>query len=107
MAVKRVHVSGDGDDLTTELIAPGESRRVRSILITNAESNQVNVRISLFIETPSSTGKAFGTSYIIRNVDMPGGSSILLDDPAVFSLTNEQGLYAACLDNNNLDITIS
>ena len=107
MAVKRVHVVGNGTAVTTELIAPGESRRVNSILITNAESGPNEVTVSLFLETPSGTGKDYDRFYIIRNVGRPSGASLLLDDAAILSFKNTLGLYASCSDGNELDITIT
>ena len=108
MAVKRLNVSGSGDDLTTELIAPGDSRRVQSILLSNAETAaDGQVVVSLLLETPSESGKAFDQFYIIRHVVIQGGASLLLDDPSLFKFSSEQGLYITCNSGNNIDVTIT
>jgi hypothetical protein len=63
--------------------------------------------VDLFLETPSKSGKSYDRFYIIRNIDMPGGSSLLLDDSNLFNFSSTKGLYATCLDGNEIDVTIT
>ena len=110
MAVKRVHVVGSGNFVTTELIAPGDSRRVRSILLANAEeAADAGVQVSLFLETPTVSGKSAADQfYILRNVNIPPGASLLLDNPNILQFSaSTQGLYITCLNGNEVDVTIN
>ena len=83
-----------GEDI--ELLFPGDGVKViNSILITNTHTAAAT--IDLFIQdSPSSA--ASKTFYLIKNVSILVGASLLLDNPSMLSFDNSSttsfGLYA-------------
>ena len=80
-------------NVDTQLLAPGDIRgAIKSISITNAYVGDTGT-ISLFLEEEGAS--SFQTFYIIKDVNLPGGSTLLLDDPGMLSYDKSAyGLYA-------------
>lgn len=106
MAALRLNISGS-TAVDNELLAPKDRNSLNSILMTNSESGGQGVEISLRLELPSEDGKSLETYYILRNTVIPGGASLLLDDPGVITYDmNRYSLILGVESGNDLTVTI-
>lgn len=90
-------------DLTSKLISAGDKvSNITSILLTNTHASDAVV-VDLFIDS-----NTLGTFYIIKNVTLPHGTSIVLDDNLKFdNSTNGFDLYIKVgSSSSTLDVLI-
>ena len=79
------NISGE---LAQELVAPGDNITVNRISLTNIQKVS-NCKVDLYIEK-----RLTGRYYLMRNVEMPNGTTLILDDFTNFSTaTGEFGLF--------------
>ena len=97
MATLQHNISGE---LAQELIAPGEGVTVNKISLANIQKVS-NCKVDLYIEK-----KLTGRYYLIRNVELPNGTTLILDDFTNFSTaTGEFGLYIKLTDGDSFTLT--
>tara|TARA_R100001443_G_scaffold12849_1_gene22677 strand:+ start:1466 stop:1780 length:315 start_codon:yes stop_codon:yes gene_type:complete len=103
MAFTPYHNINGANGVNIELIKAGDNTRgIKSILIANTRSGGVS--ISLFIKNLA-TGDTFG---IFRGVNIPQGSSLIVDDKPTLSFDgNKFGLYATVGSSDTMDILIN
>ena len=106
----RKYYNIDGSSgVTVELIAPRNAvTAVNSLAMTNTHAANT-ATLSLFIQT-SPKASASSTFYIIKNVSIPAGVTLLLDNPNLLSFnnkTNGYGLYATVGSSDTVDVLIS
>ena len=91
------NISGE---LTQELVAPGDGITVNRISLANIQKVS-NCKADLYIEK-----RLTGRYYLIRNVEMPNGTTLILDDFTNFSTaTGEFGLYIKLTDGDSFTLT--
>jgi hypothetical protein len=94
-----------GGSLLHELIAPGESSSsIKSIILTNVHSTATAA--GLFIQDDPESGTT-NTYYLIYAVDIPVGSSLLLDEPSMFKFDDSYGLYLRIDVDDKIDVVIN
>ena len=97
MATLQHNISGE---LIQELIAPGDGVTVNKISLANILKVS-NCKVDLYIEK-----KLTGRYYLIRNVEMPNGVTLILDDFTNFNTnTGEFGLYIKLTDGDSFELT--
>ena len=97
MATLQHNISGE---LTQELVAPGDNITVNKISLANIQKVS-NCKVDLYIEK-----RLTGRYYLIRNVEMPNGTTLILDDFTNFSTaTGEFGLYIKLTDGDSFTLT--
>ena len=71
--------------ITVELISPDEDNtNIKSILLTNVHAT-ADATVTIFIQNVS-YDKTANTYNIIHTIAVPADSSLLLDNPSMFSL---------------------
>ena len=75
MASKVHNISGE---ITQSLLDVGDNVKVSSISLCNT-NNTLNCTANLFIERPTTGGVAGGTFYILKNVVLPPGATLVHD----------------------------
>jgi len=91
------NISGE---IAQELIAPGDGITVNRISLTNIQKVS-NCKVDLYIEK-----RLTGRYYLIRNVEMPNGTTLILDDFTNFNTnTGEFGLYIKLTDGDSFTLT--
>ena len=105
MAVYKNIVSSGG--VTQELIKFGSPiGEIRSISIANIDSTATAT--SLFLQNNPPTGQEAETIYIIKNVQIPAGATLIIDDPGLLGFNqNISGLYVTLDPAKSLDIIIN
>ena len=96
MATLHHNISGE---VTKELLAPSDNYRVTRISLANVQKVS-NCKIDLYIEK-----KLTGRFYLLKNVDLPKGSTLIYDDIKFSNATNEFGLYTKLTDGESFTIT--
>lgn len=97
MATLQHNISGE---LAQELVAPGDNITVNKISLANIQKVS-NCKVDLYIEK-----RLTGRYYLIRNVEMPNGTTLILDDFTNFSTaTGEFGLYIKLTDGDSFTLT--
>ena len=97
MATLQHNISGE---LTQELVAPGDNITVNKISLANIQKVS-NCKVDLYIEK-----RLTGRYYLMRNVEMPNGTTLILDDFTNFSTaTGEFGLYIKLTDGDSFTLT--
>ena len=97
MATLQHNISGE---LIQELIAPGDGVTVNKISLANIQKVS-NCKVDLYIEK-----KLTGRYYLIRNVEIPNGVTLILDDFTNFNTnTGEFGLYIKLTDGDSFELT--
>ena len=84
MATFHHNVSGE---LTKELIAPGSKVKVSSITFTNVQKVS-KCKVDLYIEK-----KLLGKFYIVKTVEIPIQTTLILDDKEINFSNDEFGLF--------------
>ena len=100
-------LNGVATGVDMELVSSGSGlNNINSILITNTHGSAA-VTVSLFIQdTP--TEAASSIFYIIKNVSIPTGSSLLLSDEFIPMFSNDIfGLHLTVGSTDTLDLFIS
>tara|TARA_R100000951_G_scaffold83371_1_gene71153 strand:+ start:1137 stop:1679 length:543 start_codon:yes stop_codon:yes gene_type:complete len=97
MATLHHNISGE---LAQELIPAGDNITVNKISLSNIQKVS-NCKVDLYIEK-----KLTGRFYLIRNVNMPYGTTLILDNFTNFSTaTGEFGLYIKLTDGDSFTLT--
>ena len=97
MATLYHNISGE---IAQELIAPGDGITVNKISLTNIQKVS-NCKVDLYIEK-----RLTGRYYLIRNVEMPNGTTLILDDFTNFNTNaGEFGLYIKLTDGDSFTLT--
>jgi hypothetical protein len=97
MATLHHNISGE---LTQELIAAGDNITVNKISLSNAQKVS-NCKVDLYIEK-----KLTGRFYLIKNVDLPNGTTLIIDNFTNFNTaTGEFGLYIKLTDGDTFTLT--
>jgi len=86
-------------ELTQQLLAPGDNINVSKILLTNVQKVS-KCKVDLYIEK-----KLVGKFYLIKNVELPIGASLLIEKPEFKNATNEFGLYIKLTDGASFELT--
>ena len=81
---KHFNITGE---LTRELLAPGDNVNVSSISLTNVDPSYSST-VDLYIEK-----KLTGKFYLLKNVSIPVGATLLHDIKGFNNKANEFGLY--------------
>lgn len=97
--------SVSGGQATTELVAPDIAYNVRSLLITNIHDSAA-ATITLFIQNDP-TDAAANTYEIIHGVVIPAGSALSFEQPLIFSVPEEYGLYITVGSSDIVDVTVN
>lgn len=74
------HNINGSDGVNSTLLSAGSVRDIKSINFANTEGAQSGVSLGVFIENASAE-----KFYLIRYLNIPYGSSFILDDPAMLS----------------------
>tara|TARA_R100000781_G_C4077706_1_gene126647 strand:- start:1658 stop:1984 length:327 start_codon:yes stop_codon:yes gene_type:complete len=94
-----------GGSLLHELISPGESSSsIKSIILTNVHA--AGTAVGLFIQDDPESGTT-NTYYLVYSVDIPVGSSLLLDEPSMFKFDDSYGLYLRINADDKIDVVIN
>ena len=92
--------------VTVELISPTEdNNNIKSILFTNVHAT-ADATITLFIQDDPSSGTT-NTYNIIHTIAVPADSSLLLDNPSMFSFDDLYGLYITVGSSDTVDVLIN
>ena len=94
-----------GGQETTELVAPNFAYNVRSLLITNVRDSTA-ATITLFIQNDP-TDAATNTYKIINSVVIPAGSALSFEQPLIFRVPEEYGLYITVGSSDSLDVIVN
>ena len=86
---KYFNISGE---LTQELLAPGDNVRLSQISLTNVQKVS-NCKVDLYIEK-----KLTGRFYLLKNVELPVGTSLIYNDLTFSNAENDFGLYIKLTD---------
>ena len=86
---KYFNISGE---LTQELLAPGDNVRLSQISLTNVQKVS-NCKVDLYIEK-----KLTGRFYLLKNVELPVGTSLIYNDVTFSNAENDFGLYIKLTD---------
>ena len=88
-----------------ELLAVGDTtEKIKNILLTNAGAvDSAAATVSLFIVKISQDLKAQEAYYMLKNVSMPPGTSLLLDDTDMVSFNNSASGYALYITVGSTD----
>ena len=79
-------------ELTQELLAPGDNVRLSQISLTNVQKVS-NCKVDLYIEK-----KLTGRFYLLKNVELPVGTSLIYNDVTFSNAENDFGLYIKLTD---------
>ena len=91
------------------LLEPGDDvDNIKSVLITNTHAT-ADATVSLFIQDQPSAAAA-KTYRILSTIAIPSDTSLLLDEPSMFSFDNSDdgyGLYMTVGSSDTLDVMIN
>ena len=95
MAFKRFHsINSATDGTEVELVAAGDTKsKITSVLLTNIDTADITASLYLLEQ---STGTRY---YIIYNVSLPVGASLLIDDKDVLD-------YDTAVNGYSLNLTL-
>ena len=97
MATLQHNISGE---LTQELVAPGDGVTVTKISLANIQKVS-NCKVDLYIEK-----RLTGRYYLVRNLELPNGVTLILDDFTNFNTNaGEFGLYIKLTDGDSFTLT--
>ena len=96
MATYHHNISGE---LTQELIAPGSNVRISSITLTNVQKVS-KCKVDLYIEK-----KLTGKFYLLKQMELPIGASLVYDDIFFNNAADEFGLYIKLTDGATFTLT--
>ena len=91
--------------VTVELIAPGVTSIIKSILLTNVHASAV-ATVTLFIQDDPTSG-ATSTYNLIHTIAIPADTSLLLDNQSMFAFDEEFGLYITLGSSDTVDVIIN
>tara|TARA_Y100001963_G_scaffold134339_1_gene194859 strand:+ start:78 stop:593 length:516 start_codon:yes stop_codon:yes gene_type:complete len=90
------NISGE---VTQELAAPGDNRKISSISLTNVQKVS-KCKVDLYIEK-----KLTGKFYLLKNVELPIGVTLVYDDISFNNAAGEYGLYIKLTDGASFTLT--
>ncbi len=93
---KYFNISGE---LTQELLAPGDNVKLSQISLTNVQKVS-NCKVDLYIEK-----KLTGRFYLLKNVELPVGTSLIYNDVTFSNAENDFGLYIKLTDGPTFTLT--
>ena len=96
--------SVSGGQATTELISPNVDRNVKSILLVNLHDT-VAATVTLFIQNDPIDVKT-STYEILHSVSIPALATLAFEEPLIFSIPEEYGLYITVANNDLVDVII-
>jgi hypothetical protein len=96
MATLHHNISGE---LTQELLAPGDNILVRTISLTNVQKVS-KCKVDLYIEK-----QLTGKFYLLKNVELPIGATLVYDYTRFDNSTDEFGLYIKLTDGDTFTLT--
>tara|TARA_R100001594_G_scaffold139175_1_gene183346 strand:+ start:850 stop:1188 length:339 start_codon:yes stop_codon:yes gene_type:complete len=109
MAFTAYHNIIGSSSVTTELLAPGDTRGdIATITLTNKHATN-DATVSLFIQKLSADSTASSSYYILSTLAIPSDTSLLLDNPNMLSFDNSVrgfGLYITVGSTDTLDVLI-
>tara|TARA_R110002012_G_scaffold110532_1_gene255039 strand:- start:127 stop:660 length:534 start_codon:yes stop_codon:yes gene_type:complete len=98
MATLHHNISGE---LTQELLAPGDNILVKTISLTNVQKVS-KCKVDLYIEK-----QLTGKFYLLKNVELPIGATLVYDYTRFDNSTDKFGLYIKLTDGDTFPITIT
>ena len=96
MATQHHNISGE---LTQELLAPGDNVRMSRISLTNVQKVS-KCKVDLYIEK-----KLTGKFYLLKQVELPIGATLIYDDIKFLNGNDEFGLYIKLTDGATFTLT--
>ena len=96
MATLHHNISGE---LTRELLAAGDNHKVSKISLTNIQKVS-KCKVDLYIEK-----KLTGKFYLLKEVELPIGTTLIYDDIKFSTATSEYGLYIKLTDGATFTLT--
>jgi hypothetical protein len=96
MATLHHNINGE---LTQELLAPGDNILVRTISLTNVQKVS-KCKVDLYIEK-----QLTGKFYLLKNVELPIGATLVYDYTRFDNSTDEFGLYIKLTDGDTFTLT--
>jgi hypothetical protein len=90
------NISGES---TQELLAPGDNIGVSKISLTNVQKVS-DCKVDLYIEK-----QTVGKFYLLKNVKIPFGVTLVYDEIKFSNAANEFGLYAKLTDGDSFTLT--
>ena len=96
MATLHHNISGE---LTKQLLAPGDNVNVSKISLTNTQKVS-NCKVDLYIEK-----KLTGRFYLLKNVELPVGTSLIYNDITFSNAENDFGLYIKLTDGDSFTLS--
>ena len=93
---RRFNISGE---LTQQLLAPGDNVKVTGISLTNVQKVS-KCKVDLYIEK-----KLKGKFYLLKQVELPIGATLVFDNINVNSAAKEYGLYIKLTDGASFTLT--
>ena len=90
------NISGE---LTQQLLAPGDNVNVSKISLTNVQKVS-KCKVDLYIEKSLA-----GKFYILKNVELPIGTTLVCDNINFNNASNEYGLYIKLTDGATFTMT--
>ena len=91
--------------VTTELLTPGDSINIKSILFTNVHAT-ADATVTLFIQDDPSSG-ATSTYNIISTIAIPSDTALFLDQPSMFTFEAKYGLYIRVGSSDTVNVMIN
>jgi hypothetical protein len=85
MATRHFNITGE---LTQQLIAAGNDERVNKISLVNVEGTPLPCTVDLYIEK-----QLTGTFYLLKNVELPVGATLIYDGVKFSNNAGEFSLY--------------
>ena len=96
--------SVSGGQATTELISPNIDRNVKSILLVNVHDSAA-ATVTLFIQDDPISGTT-STYEITHSVSIPALATLAFEEPLIFNIPEEYGLYITVGNNDLVDVII-
>jgi len=91
--------------VTVELLAPGGTANIRSVLLTNVHAT-ADATVTLFIQDNPESG-ATNTYTFLSTVAIPSDTALFLDNPSMFGFKNVYGLYVTVGSSDTIDVTLN
>ena len=102
----RLHNITGSTGVTVELISPTEDNgNIKSILLTNVHAT-ADATVTIFIQDDPTSG-ATSTYNIISTIAIPSDTSLLLDNPSMFTFEDYYGLYITVGSSDTVDVMIN
>ena len=97
--------SVSGGKATTELVAPGTSIKIKSLLLTNVHAT-ADATVTVFIQDDPASGTT-STYNIISTIAIPSDTALLLDETSMFNFASSYGLYITVAASDTVDVMIN